>query len=274
VPGLERPPRKKHDGLKGVPPRCESESEDDDDASGDSYAVDFASLDPHFSTGASKNSNKNKRHPVIQNRRVARNNTKRTKHDDDISELPGNDVTNSDDEATELDDLSAVDEEQDNEDADDDDDEDRNEDAKFELAVNEAVLNTVSGEMMTSYIKRIRDPVSKTCRTKIEGLQREVMPKLKCQQAATENIAKEVAKIKETSQVTGTAVDNTYGVLINVQTSLGQLQEDLNKTRAVLKDLSTWLVKKVGNLDARAVRIENHLGCALPRADDRHQQDI
>jgi len=37
--------------------------DDDEDSSNDSHAVDFATLDPHFSTGSRVNKNKNKRTP-------------------------------------------------------------------------------------------------------------------------------------------------------------------------------------------------------------------
>jgi len=251
-------------------------------ASPDPCGVDFVELDPCFSTGSDENSNRNKRRPVIVNRKEARDNTKRTKFDDNVSNMSecGSRASRRSNQrgqrhVKELAIQRQIDEQEEEEEdteteadgEDIDDDDERNDDSKFEAKVRDVVLNDVTGELLTGHIKRIRDPISKVCRTKIEQLQWDVMPKLKCQGVAIDKIAEGLEQVKET--VEGAAGEQVHMTsdLKSVSACITNLHDDLNRTRSVLKSLSTWLMNSVGNLDARCKRIENHLGCQLPRQD-------
>jgi len=249
------------------------EEDDDEDSSDDSYVVDFTTLDSHFSTGSRVNKNKNKRNPATVNRRTARDNTKRTKHDDDISELSqcklpvkmqvqrGRSISNDEEDI--------IDEEHDDDDEATKLEEGENaaameihkDDAKFAAAVNKVCLDTVSGKLMTPCINQIRDPITKQNRIKLESFQREVMPKLKCQGATLKDMKNELNDMKESVEATSSSVIEINKDLKTVEAPLVQLSKNVEGVRATSRNLSKWIIQNVGNMNACTMQMEKALGC-------------
>mgnify|MGYP000390611395 CR=1 FL=1 len=195
------------------------------------YKVDTDHLEAGFSTGAGQNKNQNKRRPVVEGGQVNVRKSRRI-----LETQEEEDDCYDEEEISHLQQPSVAGGEHDD---DDDDDDDR---------LDEVVEQKLDEKVASKCVKGLRDPITKVVRTRISDLRRDVMPQFNVIKGQIQTINNTLEETK--AQVEAQASNQT------------ELHEDMTNLRTTVVDGLTWLSNRMGQVDARMIRVEKMLNRA------------